>query len=447
MTIDILPDIVLLDIFESYLEKAWIEQWHTLVHVCKRWRNVVFGSPRRLNLRLCCGTETPVRTSLDVWPLLPIIVLVYSHEGWGGADGEDNIIAALEQNDRICAICLPPRLPLAVLAAMQRPFPELTRLELGNGFESFPVLPASFLGGSAPRLQKLTLDGIPFPELPKLLLSTTHLAKLELLRIPYSGYISPEEMVFGLSALTRLERLVIGFRSSQSPPHQKNRRQQTRALFPVLAEFWFEGVGEYLEDLVARIDTPLLDNFTITFSCLPIFDTPQLNQFIIRTSKFKTHNEARVVLADDDIQVKLPQSDGALCLRILCDRQDLQLSYLVQVCSSFFPQAFMTAVEHLYILRDTFWCWTEDIENNRWLELFYPFTAVKVLYISREFVPHVTLALQELVGERVTEVLPVLQGLFLEDTPPPGVQEAIGRFIASRQLVGRPIAVFRWKRK
>jgi hypothetical protein len=74
---------------------------------------------------------------------------------------------------------------------------------------------------------------------------------------------------------------------------------------------------------------------------------------------------------------------------------------------------------------------------------------VKDLYISRELVPHVTPTLQELqvVGERVTEVLPALQSLFLEGPLPSGpVQEIIGQFISARQLAGRPIAVSHWKR-
>jgi hypothetical protein len=34
--------------------KRWftIQAWHTLVHVCRKWRTVVLGSPRRLDLRL-----------------------------------------------------------------------------------------------------------------------------------------------------------------------------------------------------------------------------------------------------------------------------------------------------------------------------------------------------------------------------------------------------------
>ncbi len=33
-------------------------------HVCQKWRSVVFGSPRRLNLRLLCTKRTPVREML-----------------------------------------------------------------------------------------------------------------------------------------------------------------------------------------------------------------------------------------------------------------------------------------------------------------------------------------------------------------------------------------------
>ncbi|KAI0292174.1 hypothetical protein BC826DRAFT_1105663 [Russula brevipes] len=54
-TIDKLPDDVLIEIFDFYLDKkniVWprdwdrsVDEWHTLVHVCKKWRNVVFASP------------------------------------------------------------------------------------------------------------------------------------------------------------------------------------------------------------------------------------------------------------------------------------------------------------------------------------------------------------------------------------------------------------------
>jgi hypothetical protein len=81
-----------------------------------------------------------------------------------------------------------------------------------------------------------------------------------------------------------------------------------------------------------------------------------------------------------------------------------------------------------------------------WLEIFRPFTAVKNLYVIKGLAHHIAPALQDLVGERVTDVLPALESLFFEGLLPSGpVQEAIGRFVAARQLLGRPVAVSRWK--
>ncbi len=53
-----------------------------------------------------------------------------------------------------------------VLAAMRVPFPELTHLQLISDGETVPVIPDSFLGGSAPRLQAFQLIRVPFPGLP-----------------------------------------------------------------------------------------------------------------------------------------------------------------------------------------------------------------------------------------------------------------------------------------
>ena len=175
---------------------------------------------------------------------------------------------------------------------------------------------------------------------------------LDLWTIPHSGYFSPEAMVTGLSVLTSLESLVIEFESPRSRPDRKSRRPPppTRTLLPVLTQLGFKGVNEYLEDLVARIDAPLLDKLTITFFHQLIFDTPQLTQFISRTPKFKAHDEARVVFSNWDVTVTLPQTfDGELKLGISCRQSDWQLSSLAQVCSSSFPQALIPTVEHLYI--------------------------------------------------------------------------------------------------
>ena len=446
-----LPDVALLEIFDFYLDEYSVSAWHTLVHVCRKWRNVVFGSPRRLNLRLWCDENTPVRERLDVWPHLPMVIV----GGGGGRWGVNNLIAALEHNDRICQVGIGRLGPVSslqleiVLAVMRRPFPALTHLDLQFQGETATTIPASF---SAPRLLILTLKRIPFPGLPKLLLSATHLVHLGLFDIPYSGYISPEAMVTCLSASTKLETLDIGFESPRSRPDRITRRPppQTRILLPVLAELRFSGVSEYLEDFVARIDAPLLKKLEMTFFHQLIFDIPQLTQFIGRTSEFnKTYNNLRVLFSEGIVSVTLPWTFEKLEVqyRILCSRSDWQLSSMAQLCSSFFPQALFPALEHLYILEDGLSDWQDDIESSQWLEVLHPFTAVKDFHISSTLIPRIAPALQELVRERVMEVLPALQTLFVEDPHLSGpVQGSIGQFVAARQLASHPIVISPWHR-
>ena len=225
--IDILPDDVLIEIFDFYMEirsllgnKTRVEVWQSLVHVCRRWRRLVLGSPRRLDLQLYCTPETPARDTLDVWPALPLIV-----EGnMASSSGTYNIIAALGQSIHVCKVMLWDLSGWQledVSAAMQVPFPELTHLRLysnGETGETLPVIPDSFLGGYAPRLQDFSLNGIPIPGLPKILLSATHLGYLWLLDIPHSGYFSPKEIVTLLSVLSSLTMLHLEFQSPQSRP-------------------------------------------------------------------------------------------------------------------------------------------------------------------------------------------------------------------------------------
>jgi hypothetical protein len=451
MTIDVLPDVALLRIFDFYVDEIWIYAWYTLVHVCQKWRDVVFGSPRRLDLRLHCTASTPVSETLDVWPLLPIVVWGDDHE----ICGMNNIIAALKHNDRICQLDLVdiPGLQLEnVLATMQQPFPVLTHLQLWPKGETVSVIPASFLGGTAPCLQSLNLDGIPFPGLPRLLLSATHLVDLYLRRIPHSGYIPPEAMVTCLSVLTKLETLEIGFESPRCRPDWKSRRPPppTHILLPALTELRFKGVSDYLEDIVARIDAPLLSKLGITLFYQLIFDTPQLTHFINRTPKFMAHDEARVFFSDLGVWITIPQTfDGRLHLGISCRQSDWQLSSLAQICSSSFPWALVSAVERLFIESGSWQLhWQDNIENGLWLELLHPFSAVKEIYMSSELTPHIAPALQDVVGERVTGVLPALQSLFLEEPPPSGpLQETTGKFIPTRRLSGHRIAISRWERE
>ena len=380
--------------------------------------------------------------------------------------------AAIVHHSRVCEIDL--RLTSSQLqrlaSAMQEQFPSLTYLKLSldrNDKRPLGVsaLSGGFLGGSAPSLQSLLLNRISFLSLPRLLLSAIHLVRLILRNIPHSGYISPEAFVTGLATLVNLKSLTIGFESPLSHPDRRNQRPppSIRTVLPALTHFVFKGVSEYLEVFVARIDAPLLESIQITFFHQLIFHIPQLAQFMGRTTNFEAPRELHVGFDYYEVLVEsLPPIRGIKniaeqskhretsgfdesVLRISCRKLDWQLSSLAQVCTSSIPFIYM--VEHLYIYEPRYLLsqWQDDIENIQWLELFLPFTAVKTLYVCKEFAPSISLALQELVGERVTGVLPVLESIFLEEPHASGlVREAIGQFVAARLLLGHPVAISHW---
>ena len=450
MSIEMLPDDVLLEIFDFFVREAYhIEGWKPLVHVCRRWRSVVFGSPLRLNLRLFCSNSTPARDTLDVWPALPLFI-----ECIGRAEIMDDIVAVLERSDSVCKIYLMnlKRSDLGTLsAAMQVPFPELTRLRLWLNDEideTVSTLPDSFLGGSAPRLEELWLDRIPFPGLPKLLLSATHLVDLRLEWIPHSGYFPPEAIVTALSTLTGLTTFWLRFNSPLSRPDPARQRPPplTHSVLPSLAWFSFRGVSEYLEIVVAPIDAPRLNHLDIIFFNDIVFDTPQFAQFISRTPMLKPLKEARITFEDNAAMVKLSTSQSysydGLEVQISCRELDWQVSSMEQVCTSCVPS--LPILEDLHIYENSRWQqhWQDTIENAVWLELLHPFTFVKNLYLSEYVARRIVPALQELVGGRATEVLPTLQNIFLEKGQPSGpVQEGIQLVVAVRQAAGHPVAV------
>lgn len=457
-TINVLPDDVLLDIFDFCLEQPRelyvdrIKTWQRLAHVCGRWRDVIFQSPRRLNLQILCTVKTPAKEMLDIWPALPLTVLVGY---FPPTSSTEHITSALEHRDRTHKISIgSPSMSMleSLLSVMQQPFPVLTSLNLSlyGRIASHTRIPDSFLGGSTPLLQYLSLENVSFPALPTLLSSATNLVTLSLQNVPDSGYISAEAMIISLSHLTKLESLKLRFQSSRSCRGREVQYSPlpTRVVFPVLTSFEFRGVSDYLEVLVARIDAPLLNYFETTFFSQAEFHTSHLSEFISRVPKFQALKEARVVFSGGNISVRVPSPTeplGQTVLTMGISHQDPNWwpSSVARLFTSSFP-AFVT-VEHLYMrLPPAHWQVTEDSE---WLELLHPFAAVKNLYLSQKIGVHVAPALKELAfDERLTEELPALQNIFLADHQPTGsVQEAINYFAYTRWVSGQPVAVFQWE--
>jgi hypothetical protein len=272
------------------------------------------------------------------------------------------------------------------------------------------------------------------------------------MNIPHSGYISPEAMATCLSGLTSLEELYFQFESPQSSPDEEGRRSPppTRSVLPALMGFSFKGVNEYLEELVARIDTPRLHRLSATFFYDIDYNTPELIRLVSHSSIFKAPNEAHVFFDNRTASVKLqPQAPNIeyFHVEISCREPNQQLASVAEICTTFLP--LLSTTENLFIYEPVHspLYWKDGIENIEWLELLLPFAAVKNLYVSKQFAPRIAPALQEMIGGGTIEVLTALQNLYLEGfQPSESVEEGIERFSSARRLTNHPVAISLWDR-
>jgi hypothetical protein len=366
----------------------------------------------------------------------------------------DNILTALQHHDRVCEItfwCFRRQLLERVANAALRPYPELTSLELRSDDVFEPVLPIDFLDGSAPRLRTLVLDSVSFPSLPKLLLTTSNLVQLHLHKIPNSGYISPDAMVACALTMNNLESFTLeySFRGILSHPYRASIRPPppTRVVLPSLTYFSFRGAHGYLEEFLALVDAPLLNSFRLAFFNPHTFNLTQFPQFISRIEKINAFTQAAFRL--DDIgfvmeitlstQTRTADEDRTFVLRVSSMYAAWQLSSLTQLCNLVLPLPL--TLERLDIYDLPSWG-----THRQWMEFLSLFTAVKGLYLSKRIALRVARTLQRLMRESVvTNVLPSLRSISVERLKPTdSFHEAIGQFVATRQLSGRPLAVDDW---
>jgi len=132
--------------------------------------------------------------------------------------------------------------------------------------------------------------------MPKLLLSANGLVKLDLWDIPDSGYFS---LATALAVMTRLETLHLGIVLRFRPDTaSRPRPPPTRFFLPAFTKLMCGGVHEYLEDLLARIDVPLLYDLHVIFPMDLNFDVPQLHRLIGHAEEFKTFDHAEMRVFD-----------------------------------------------------------------------------------------------------------------------------------------------------
>jgi hypothetical protein len=451
-TIEILSDDIILTIFRHYLG-ANPRFWQTLACVCQRWRHIIFTSPQGLNLRLYCTYGKPVLKTLDFWPALPIIVEYggFPHLDPPAPEEDDNIVAALEQSDRVRSISLTVTSSLLKrLSVISEPFSELEELTLLFQDDMQLTLPSTFRWG--PRLRTLHSTRIAFPLLPQLLSHGHDLVDLYLHEIPSTGYFSPEAFANGLSGNTQLKYLSLHFLSF--PPRRTfiglPPQPGERIVLPALTCLKYRGTSKYLDSFVARIDAPGLLDIDITFFSQPTVDASGLGRFIERIEMQRSVSQANIEVSTCAISIRFnqPMSPTRFNLQIPCKQLDWQVSSMAQVCNQFSP--FIYRMKDLGISsppspsprgRD-------GVDGAPWPELIRAFGGAEAFHVTGEHwqMADILCALLPADDAHTTDspVLPALRNLQVEARSWTESEPSCGTilsFATSRSISGRPVEV------
>jgi len=253
-------------------------------------------------------------------------------------------------------------------------------------------------------------------------------------------------MVTGLAATTRLESLTIEFclpapryfiRGPTIPPG--------RATLPALTRFQYCGGHEYLEDFVARLDTPRLLDLRVQISGHVIdpirLQLPQLFQFIDRAEYLEPtcFSNAHVYVANEHIQLHFDSSlqhpTGRLSLKIWYYGGSWQAHSTGQLFIQ--SSAMVSTVRSLSI--GMLYERGEYIADAALLGLLRSFIAVEILHVDEPLAIRLAPFLDDFREGRTAELLPSLCLLHLEGQPSRSDKRLMS--IAKRGRLGSHVTV------
>jgi hypothetical protein len=457
--IHILNDDVLLNIFDLYRltdpdeydEETgvttiyWHRQrwWYNLAHVCRLWRNIILGSPSRLDLHLYCTNGVPVADMLAHSPPLPLTIDYRTVDREITAEDESGILLALSHRDRVRRIDL-FQLPNVgkFVTVMDDQFPILERLYIDSRIEV--VLPITF---QAPNLRHLRLLTASLPIGSPLLTTATGLVTLYLLRIPASAYFPPSHLRTQLSLMAQLETLFIEFQSPIMIPNRDVESQSrqtpdmTQVTLPNLRWFEFRGLSAYSEGLVARISVPSLSFLHVEFFNQLSFTFSHLLQFT-QSSENLRFTAVQVSFSARALSLHgFPWKwDTPLELQIKCSHLDSQVASGVQLFGTLSPV--LSVVEQVTFSYQEHNQSSEshsNVDRRQWRELLRPFTNVKTIHVQDDLVSQIFRSLPSEDGEPPLELLPDLEEV--GHSGEGDVRDAFTTFLNERQVSGHPVSL------
>ncbi len=320
MTIDNLPNELLIVIFDFYLlhwqninrlwERGFQFGWFNLLHVCRKWRAVLFASSSRLGLTFVLtpkGGNMKTILSRHFPPLS--IAINYNHRYrhiTGMAKDMRRLLGALKRPDRIRGIDLYASNADGELAkffeAMKCPFPALESLALYDDQDRALKIPITFLNETnlRLRLRSLKLHPICLTSISQLLSSATALTDLSLTIDTH--HPQPPDMLLllaQLQGLPYLRRLDLKMLFCTVQPTEVT---EPKECFPLgkLTSFHYDGCSAVLNVLTMGFVAPSLQDVDIVLDdwspTLP--STPHVPKFI---NDIREHYRVVQVMLERDL--------------------------------------------------------------------------------------------------------------------------------------------------
>ena len=472
LTIDNIPDEVLLDIFDSYRQhfthghSLWNRKhkWFKLIHVCRRWRCIIFASSTRLDLCLSMSTSNPNSVATIFLPHLSLLPIAIKHHYLPvGTDPHVKteefgcMQAALKSYNRVRGITFSGTAPDfdELFKATKCPFPMLEDLELRNldsGIAELKV-PATFLDGSAPHLRRLKLYRISLTSISSLLSTTTMLFEL-CLRI----YTTSASLLAHLQDMHCLRHLNLRPRTRGAPssidgPMPPTNPENT-SLLSKLISFHYQGPSSVLSALVAGFTAPSLQGLHIILDGddeSPIFHLPRFLDDVE-----KVYHSVQMISEGDYFRVSLLTHSETVDCATPSFRFCSKVSPDSVMGMSAALSAKLATVEELLMvfLTDFYEMWDND---TPWRNFLQHFRKVKVLRVELEDVFAIADTLQ-MDDEPIPDLLPMLEeveitarGDVFPESPPQGQpvmfsepeMAAFRPFLAARQEAGHPVKISR----
>jgi hypothetical protein len=349
------------------------------VHICRNWQCINLAFQQTLYFQLFCTHGTPVRKSLGCWPAaLPIVV---EHGRSPSADPptpedkDNNIIAALNQSDRVTSFGLAITMPQ--LSDIKGPFLGLEDLVLSLDTER--QTPNAFGWGI---LRSFHLTRIALFALPRFLYYYRNLVDLQLHEVFDTRLCSLEALTDALSEMAWLRSLSLHLLPTTDHVGV-SLPSQTRVVLPSLTHLNFQGMSQYLENFVGGVDAPHLGTIEITFKLsngsILVTDFSYLCTFTDRIEMHKSHSQVHIWSSEHVIAISCMQPGARTCikLQVFCRQLSDQLSFMSRILIHL--PAFHSDMEDLHI-SETRKARGED--SRLWLEPLNSFTSVKWIHVT-----------------------------------------------------------------